>query len=90
MKTTIIKTRKFNKEDYTFILHEPDYKGELGCLGFLLDKYITVETPSNDFGYCDIVLFNSKDEPYTLYRYLQPWVLKAIKKEYLKLKAIYM
>lgn len=90
MEHTIIKTRKFNKENYTFILHKPEYKGELGCCGIPLDPYITVTTPTNSFGYCDSVLFNSNDEAYTLNRYLQPWILKAIKKEYLKLKAKHM
>ena len=86
MKETVIKVKKYLKEKYTFILIEPTYEGENGCLGIELEPYIKVIMPENAFGYNDYVCFNSNDEPYTLHRYLQPWILKDIKTQYIKLK----
>ena len=71
MEKILLFTRKFNKEEYKFYMN----KG-VGCLG-IYSEYISVETPKNDFGYTDTVLFNH-GTPYTLNRYLQKWILKAI------------
>ena len=71
MERILLFTRKFNKEEYKFYMN----KG-VGCFG-IYSEYISVETPKNDFGYTDTVLFNHEN-PYTLNRYLQKWILKAI------------
>ena len=42
-----------------------------------------IETPENDFGYTDTVLFNH-EKAYTLNRYLQNWILKAITEALIK------
>ena len=80
MKTTLIKTRRFNKESYSFYLNEPAYRGEKGPLGIELTPYVSVKTPENCFGYADTVLFTNRGEAYTLQRYLQPWILKECEK----------
>jgi len=80
MKTTLIYTRKYNKEEYKFYLNEPDYVGEKGILGIEIQPYISVTTPENCFGYSDTVLMGN-DKAYTLYRYLAPWILKKIEKK---------
>ena len=79
MKTTLVCTRKYNKEEYKFFLNEPEYVGEKGCCGIEIEPYIHVETPENSFGYTDTVLFDN-GKAYTLNRYLQPWILKRIEK----------
>ena len=77
MKTTLVCTRKYNKEEYKFFLNEPEYIGEKGCCGLEIEPYVSVETPENGFGYSDSVLM-SHGKPYTLCRYLSPWILKKI------------
>ena len=59
MKTTLVCTRKYNKEEYKFFLNEPDYAGELGVCGIEIEPYVSVETPENGFGYSDTVLMNN-------------------------------
>ena len=71
MEKALLFTRKFNGETYKFFLN----KG-IGCLG-IYSEYVSVETPENCFGYTDTVLFNH-GKAYTLHRYLQNWILKAI------------
>lgn len=71
MEKTLLFARKFNGETYKFYMN----KG-IGYLG-LYSEYVSVETPTNDFGYADTVLFNH-GKAYTLNRYLQNWILKAI------------
>ena len=71
MEKDLLFIRKFNGETYKFYMN----KG-IGCFG-TYSEYVSVETPENDFGYTDIVLFNH-GKPYTLNRYLQNWILKAI------------
>ena len=66
MEKTLLFTRKFNGETYKFFLNKGIYS-----------EYISVETPENCFGYTDTVLF-SHGKAYTLHRYLQKWILKAI------------
>ena len=71
MEKALLFIRKFNGETYKFFLN----KG-IGCLG-IYSEYVSVETPENCFGYTDTVLFNH-GKAYTLHRYLQNWILKAI------------
>ena len=71
MEKILLFTRKFKGETYKFYMN----KG-VGCFG-MYSEYVSVETPKNDFGYSDTVLFN-KGKAYTLNRYLQNWILKAI------------
>lgn len=87
MKKTLLKTRKFNGEEYKFFLNEPEFTGEKGICGIEIIPYIEIETPKNCFGYNDTVLFNN-GIPYTLNRYLQPWILKQLKIQADKLKKI--
>ena len=77
MEKTLLFTRKFNGETYKFYMN----KG-VGCVG-IDDEYVSVETPENDFGYTDTVLFNH-EKAYTLNRYLQNWILKAITEALIK------
>ena len=72
MTQELLFTRKYNKKTYSFYLN----KG-VGALG-LYSEYISVDIPVNDFDYPDTILFNSAGKPYTLNRYLQPWILKAV------------
>ena len=82
MKTTLICTRKYNKEDYKFFLNEPEYAGEKGVCGIEIEPYVSVKTPENCFGYSDTVLLN-KGKAYTLNRYLPRWILKRVEKKML-------
>jgi hypothetical protein len=79
MTTTLLFTRKFNKEEYKFFINEPEYEGERGVCGIKITPYVSVETPDNGLGYTDTVLMNGENA-YTLHRYLQPWILKRIEK----------
>lgn len=80
MLTMLVKTRKFNKEVYEVYLHQPEFEGELGCLGIEIDSHVSVKTPKNDFGYSDIVLFDKYGNGYTSHRYLQPWIIRELEK----------
>ena len=71
METTLLFTRRYEKEIYKFYLN----KG-VGCFG-IDSEYVSVETPENAFGYPDTVLF-SRGKPYTLHRYLAPWIMRKI------------
>lgn len=79
MTTTLLFTRKFNKEEYKFFINEPEYVGEKGVCGIEITPYVSVETPDNGLGYTDTVLMDN-GRAYTLNRYLQPWILKRIEK----------
>lgn len=70
----LLFTRKYNKEEYQFFLETM-----ISWVDGKPKKYLSVETPKNCFGYPDYVHF-SNGNAYTLYRYLQPWTLKKIKK----------
>lgn len=74
----LLFTRKYNKEEYRFFI-----KTMVSWVDNKPIKYISVETPENCLGYHDCVHF-SNGEPYTLYRYLQPWILKKIKETIVK------
>lgn len=83
MKTQLLFSRKFNKETYEFYLNTYDfypngYYPWRDYNGAEEHTYISIKTPPNCLGYVDTILFNH-GEPYTLYRYLQPWILKACK-----------
>lgn len=98
MKTELVFTRKHKGEEYEFYTCIPEYAGEKGCLDVELKPYIKVKTPKNCFGYSDYILLQSisiYDEngyyigkelkAYTLNRYLQPSILKAIEKQMIRL-----
>lgn len=86
MKKTEIKTRKLEGEIYTFILNEPEFKGEKGVLNIEIDPYIHVITPANCFGCYDFILFNKNrnGEIYAVsqYRNHPNWILKQLTKTY--------
>lgn len=88
MKTTLVCTRRYNKEDYKFFLNEPDYVGELGVCGIEIEPYVSVETPENGFGYSDTVLI-SNGIAYTLHRYLPRWILKKLEQKMLDIMEVY-
>ena len=88
MKTTLVCTRKYNKEEYKFYLHEPDYVGEKGVCGIEITPYVSVETPENGFGYSDTVLM-SNGKAYTLNRYLPLWILKKIEQKMIQIMEVY-
>lgn len=86
--------RKYNGEEYVFyknsIIRERNGEEE---------AYFTCFTPENALGYPDIVLVDHnawtldekgyriyKPRAYTLYRYLQPWILKRICKTIMELE----
>lgn len=80
MKTTLICTRKFNKEEYKFYLNELEYVGERGVCGIEIEPYVSVETPESCFGYSDTVLMNN-GKAYTIHRHLPLWILEKIEKK---------
>lgn len=86
MKTTLVYTRKFNKEEYKFYLNEPEYVGEKGICGVEIEPYVSVETPENGFGYSDTVLLNH-GKAYTLERYLPRWILNRLERRMLNIMA---
>lgn len=88
MKTTLVCTRRYNKEDYKFFLNEPDYVGEKGICGIEVEPYVSVETPENGFGYSDTVLMD-KWGAYTIHRYLPKWILKKIEKKINEIMEVY-
>lgn len=91
MTNKIIKVRRIQKENYTFILHLPDYIGEVGILGLEVNPYISIQTPENCFGYNDTVLYDIPSKQlYTLNRHLQPWIKKELLKTYKILEEKYL
>ena len=79
MKKTIVKTRKFEGEKYTFILCTPEYEGEKGVLGIELQPYIYVETPENCFGYIDTFMYNhSLKDGYFSWRSHPTWIKRKL------------
>lgn len=80
MEKTLVKTRKFKKEEYKIYLHTPSYEGEVGVLGIKVDPYVTVETYKNDFGYEDIVYFDEAGHGCCFYRSLPNWIMKELEK----------
>ena len=85
MTKELIFTRKHAGEEYKFFIIRPEYIGEKGCLGIEITPYIEVETPENAFGYPDYILLSNRKQAYTLHRYLQPYILKAIEKQMINL-----
>ena len=80
MKTTLVCTKKYNKEEYKFFLNEPEYEGEKGILGMEIKPYVSVTTPENDFGYSDMILL-SHGKAYTLHRPLPKSILEKIEQK---------
>lgn len=71
MQKTLLFERKFNGETYKFYFNQG-----VGIFG-IYSEYISVETPKNDFGYSDTILFNHGNA-YTINRYLPKWILNSI------------
>ena len=72
-------TRKHAGQEYKFFLMVPFREEDKKDPG----KYsVQVETPPNGFGYPDIVLLSS-DEKHagTMWRYLPPYILRALEKQ---------
>jgi len=81
--------RKYEKEVYTYYLCSFQ-EGEVGIFGIPIKDYIVVHTPENCCGYEDHVMlhYDKWNKSYyvnTSYRYLQPWILKKIKKKLMEL-----
>lgn len=93
MKTTLVCTRKYNKGEYKFYLHEPEYIGEKGIFGMKIQPYVSVETPENAFGYSDIILMGEKIPDkiycYSIHRYLPKWILNRVGKQMQKIMEVY-
>lgn len=81
---TVIKTRRFNKETYTFELNTT-----VSWIDGTERKYISCSTPENCFGYEDHILLNSKNQAYTLHRYLPDWILRECEKIMIELQKKY-
>lgn len=88
MKTTLVCTRKYNKEEYKFYLNEPEYEGERGVCGLKIAPYVSVETPENCFGYSDTILLNGR-VAYSLYRYFPKWILNRVSKKMQEIMEVY-
>ena len=80
MKTTLVCTRKYDKEEYKFFLNEPEYVGEKGILEIEIEPYVTVETPENVFGYTDTIMMR-QGVVYSLNRYFPKWILNRVGKK---------
>lgn len=79
-------TRKHGGEEYKININLPQYTGEKGIFGVDVDAYISIETPENCLGYTDTVLFSRNGKAYTLNRYLQPYILKALERQTEKIR----
>ena len=88
MKTTLVCTKKYNKEEYKFFLNEPEYAGEKGVCGIEIEPYVSVETPENGFGYTDTVLMYKWGAD-TIYRHLPKWILKKIEEKMIQIMEAY-
>ena len=79
MKSIEVATRRYNKEDYIFILELPSYKGEKGCLGIELTPRILVITPENWCGYNDYFHYDDvRNNGYFSYRSHPNWIKRKI------------
>lgn len=76
-------TRKHAGQEYKFFLLVPFRESERSDP----KKYaVHVHTPENCFGYEDTVCLNDIDgKAYTLWRYLPPYILRALEKQMKKL-----
>lgn len=83
----LIAVRKHGGEKYKIFVILPEYNGETGIFGIEEDPHIRIETPENCFGYSDTVLFDNRyGKAYTLHRYLQPYILKALERQTEKIR----
>ena len=76
-----VKTRKFAGEVYTFYVNS--------MVSWVTGKvvyYLSCDTPKNGFGYSDCVIQNEGGPSCTMYRYLAPWKLRKIEKEFEKIQ----
>ena len=79
--------RKHNGEEYKIFVKLPAYDGETGIFGVEVKPCIEIETPENCFGYPDYVLFDNRyGRAYTLNRYLQPYILRALERQTEKIR----
>ena len=80
-----IKTRRFAGGTYTFMLNRM-----VSCVTGKIVYYVTCITPENGFGYSDTVFRNRPGDDaeavVTEWRYLQPWILREIAKEFTKIE----
>ena len=87
MLKKLVMIRKHAGEEYHIYVNLPQYHGETGIFGLEQDAYVSIETPENCFGYSDTVLFDKRyGRPYTLNRYLPPYILKALTRQTEKLR----
>lgn len=83
----LIAVRKHGGEKYKIFVILPEYDGEAGVFGIEEDPHIRIETPENCFGYSDTILFDNRyGKAYTLHRYLQPYILKALERQTEKIR----
>ena len=80
MITSLVCTRKYDKEEYKFYINKPEYVGETGVCGIEITPYVSVKTPENCFGYSDTIFLN-RGRAYSVDRYLPCWILKKIEKK---------
>ena len=81
-----IKTRRFGGKTYTFMANR-----RVSCVTGKIVYYVTCITPKNGFGYSDTVFRtrpggDDAESVVTEWRYLQPWILREIAKEFTKIE----
>jgi len=80
-----IKTRRFAGGTYTFMANS-----RLSYRDASTVYYVTCITPKNGFGYSDTVFRtrpgDDAESVVTEWRYLQPWILREIAKEFTKIE----
>lgn len=79
MKEITVAVRKYQGEEYEFILNLPSYDGETGVLGIEITPYIVVKTPENWCGYNDFFHYNREhNDGYFNWRYHPMWIRRKI------------
>lgn len=87
MLEKLLAIRKHKGEEYRIYINLPQFEGEKGICGVEEDAYISITTPKNCLGYSDTVLFDRRNgKAYTLNRYLQPYILKALERQTAKIR----
>lgn len=87
MLEKLLAIRKHKGEEYRIYINLPQFEGEKGICGVEEDAYISITTPKNCLGYTDTVLFDRRNgKAYTLNRYLQPYILKALERQTAKIR----
>lgn len=86
MLEKLLAIRKHKGEEYRIYINLPQFEGEKGICGVEEVAYISITTPKNCLGYSDTVLFSRSGKAYTLNRYLQPYILKALERQTEKIR----